>query len=212
MKINTIFDKKLAAVLLVILGGLLAFSPAGTRTADNYSVDELTASIVEKSNYITADVVAEMIIDKRPDYLLIDIRNAEEYEKFHIEGAFNIPLSDLFSEDNRDYFDTDQNIVLYSNGNTNASMAWLMLQQNKIDSYVLQGGMNFWAKAIMNPEAPQDLIADSELLLYQFRKSASGYFSGGVIANAGASLPNVKIDPSKLKKKKKKKKGGSCFE
>ncbi len=211
MKNLNIFNRSFAVVILLILGILLAISPAGTRTPEYFSSDEITGLIASKSNFVTAEDVARMIIDKTPDLLLVDIRTPAEYEQYHLEGAYNIPLDKMFEKESQGILLSEMTIVLYSNGSTNAAQAWLLLQQKGIQTYVLQGGMNYWAEVILNPTPPGDLVADSEILLYQFRMGASAYFSGsGVVSSQAAKTGNSKGALKPLPKKKKKK-GGACF-
>jgi rhodanese-related sulfurtransferase len=206
MKISTLFDRRFAAALLIILGALLAISPAGLRQPSHFSPQELVAAVASESDHVTAEDLSAWIIDKKPDLQIVDIRSSEEYTQYHIPGTVNIPLTQLFDEDSQELLDRDKIIVLYSNGGTHAAQAWVMLKQMGIDSYVLLGGLNYWAEAILNPKAPNDLVADSEILKYQFRKSASDYFAQGGIApaqsdtSASQSQPKVKIDLQKKKK------------
>ena len=112
-----------------------------------------------------------------------------------------------------DILDTDLDIILYSNGTTNAAQAWLMLKQSNIENYILQGGMNYWAKAVLNPTPPDDIVADSEILAYQFRSAASGFFAGGAAIDAQSKTSEEPNKPivRKPRQKSKKKKGGSCY-
>lgn len=175
---QNIFNRKFAAVLLVILGGLLAISPAGLKKAQSFSPREIAAAITSKSDHVTAEELAAWLVDKRPDILIVDIRPSEEYQQYHIPGAINIPLAKLFDPESLELLDQDRIVILYSNGGTHAAQAWVMLKQLGIESYVLLGGLNYWVEAILNPNPPGDLVADSEILKYQFRKSVSGYFGG----------------------------------
>lgn len=204
MKITNLFDAKTAVILLLVLGALLAISPAGLRTAHNASPEELAAAITSKSNFVTAEDISAWIIDKRPDLFIIDLRSSEDYNQYHIPGAINIPLAKLFEQESLDMLSNDYLNVLYSNGDTNASQAWVMLSQTGIESYILMGGLNYWAKAILNPEPPGDLAADSEILRYQFRKSASGYFNAGGVAAAQENTAAKPAMKPKIKFKKKK--------
>lgn len=79
-----------------------------------------------------------------------------------------------------------------------------MLQQYGIQSYVLLGGLNYWSEAILNPEPPQDIVADSEILRYQFRKAASGYFNKGETSKQVNSDTKSTVKPKLIFKKKKK--------
>ncbi len=205
MKLDQVFNRRFGAALLFILGGLLALSPAGMRKSIRISPRDLATAIISKSDKVTAEEIAHWLIDKRPDILLVDIRTTEEYQKYHIPGAINLPLARLFEPESLDQLDQDKTIVLYSNGSVYAAQAWVMLRQLGIESYVLSGGLNYWVQAILNPKPPGDLVADEEILQYQFRKAASRYFAGGA-AVATAQQQTSKPKPVvkfKLKKKKK---------
>ncbi|MFC1564523.1 rhodanese-like domain-containing protein [candidate division KSB1 bacterium] len=208
---SNVFNRSFAVGILLIMGLLLAISPAGTRTPDYFGSNEITEFIASKSNFVSAEEIARMVIDKTPDLLLVDIRTPEEYEAYHIEGAYNIPLNKIFEDESQEILLSDMTIVLYSNSSTNAAQVWLMLHQKGIQSYVMQGGMNYWAKTILNPEPPGDLVADSEILLYQFRKGASAYFNGGSVISSQSSNTGKRTTGIKPLPKKKKKKGGACF-
>ncbi len=179
MKLKQIFTRQCAAGMLLLLGLLLALSPAGQRTSLQSSPKEIALAIVSRSDHVTAEEVADWLINKRPDIQLIDVRTSEEYQQYHIPGAVNIPLAKLFDDEYLYQIDPDKIIVLYSNGGTHAAQAWVLLRQMGIESYVLLGGLNYWVQAILNPQPPDDLVADQEILLYEFRKSASQYFTGG---------------------------------
>jgi len=207
MSLQNIFNRKTAVLLLIIFGVLLAISPAGMRKATTLSPREVASSVINKSDHVTAEDLAALIIDKDPNLLIVDLRSAEEYNQFHIEGAINIPLSQLFEEESLEMLSPDYNIVVYSNGGTHSAQAWVLLKQMGIDCYTLLGGLNYWAEAIMNPEPPDDLAADSEILQYQFRKSASGYFKNGNITIEQDTRESTPPPAPKRTFKRKKKSG-----
>ena len=212
MKLTQLFDRKFGALFMVIFGGLLALSPAGLRKSIRFSPEELASAIISRSDHVTAEDLAHWLIDKRPDILVVDIRTDEEYQTYHIPGAVNIPLARLFEKQSLEQLDQDYIIILYSNGGTHAAQAWVMLRQLGIESYVLLGGLNYWIQAILNPSPPEDIVADQEILQYEFRKSASKYFTGG-----GMSVKEDKTQKAekkrpvrKFKFKKKKKADEGC--
>lgn len=206
MNWRLLFDRRFGVALLILLGVLLAFSPAGTRKAASLTPQALAEAITNEADHITAEQLAKWLIDKRPDLLVVDMRAAEEFAQYHIPGAVNIPFVELFNEASQQILSNDKVIVLYSNGGTHAAQAWVLLKQMGIESYVLLGGLNYWAEAILNPKMPNELAADSEILKYQFQKSASGFFApGGAIAAPADSAatpakPKVQIDLQKKKK------------
>jgi 3-mercaptopyruvate sulfurtransferase SseA len=77
--------------------------------------------------------------------------------------------------------------------------------------YVLEGGLNYWFEAILNPKQPASTSPDEEFARYDFRKSASQALGGSGAAvqstDAGttpAAKPAIKAIP------KKKKAAGGC--
>jgi len=194
MKLNEILNKRTSAFLLLIIGVLLAISPAGTRVAYDLSPNEIAAVIASESDHVSAEDVAAWIIDKRVDLFIADIRTADEYNKYHIPGAVNIPFTRLFEQESIDMMDSDYLVVLYSNGGTHAAQAWVILQQMGIESYVLLGGLNYWIDSILNPIPPDDLVADSEILQFEFQKAASGYFNSG-----GMTVDQSQVDETQTK-------------
>lgn len=209
MKVHTFFNRQTAVIMLLMLGALLAISPAGLRKASVSSPGEIAATIISESDHITAEDLAARIINKDPDLLIVDLRPAEEYQQYHIPGALNIPLSRLFEPEFLAQLEEDKTIVLYSNGGAHSAQAWVLLKQAGIDTYTLLGGLNYWAEAILNPDQPGDLAEDSEVLQYQFRKSASGYFNRGEVdIQPQTRQPAQPSKPNLAPVQKKKKKAG----
>ena len=57
----------------------------------------------------------------------------------------------------------DELNVFYSNGTQDATEAWMLTRQLGYENnYVLQGGLNYWAETIMNPQAPKSTSSDDE--------------------------------------------------
>lgn len=208
MKFQNFFNRQTAVIMLLTLGALLAISPAGLRKASVSSPAEIAAAITSESDHITAEDLAARIIDKDPDLLIVDLRPAEEYQRYHIPGAINIPLSRLFEPEFLEQLDEDRTTVLYSNGGAHSAQAWTLLKQTGIDAYTLLGGLNYWAEAILNPGKPGDLAEDSEVLQYQFQKSASAYFNQSRVdiqqkpAGQSPQPPKTNTLPPRKKKKK----------
>ena len=68
------------------------------------------------------------------------------------------------------------------------------------------GGLNYWADAILNPEAPLDLAADPEVLDFQFRQAASDFFKQGgnvQVEQSTEKAPDTPMPKFQLPKRKK---------
>src|SRR5450759_3669704 len=153
-----------------------------------------------------------MIIKKDPPLRLIDVRSQDEFEKFSLQGAINIPVTDLLSEKYADILNQDGKMnVFYSNGTLNANEAWMVTRQlGYNNNFVLEGGLNYWFDAILNPKKPASTSPNEEFAKYDFRKSAGAALGGGSAAqpvqeqNAASAKPVIIAGP------KKKKAAGGC--
>ncbi len=88
--------KQFGAAILILTGIILAFSPVETGSVKKSDSEAIAKLIADREDHITAEQLGHLIIDKDPDYLLIDLRNAQEFTDFHIKTAINIPLEELF--------------------------------------------------------------------------------------------------------------------
>ncbi len=203
---------KLAAIIIP-LGIIAAAIPDNKVVATKADAQKILEEMKDGSHIVATDAVADMLVQKDPSLQLIDIRNQTEFDQYHISGAINIPLDNILSEEYSAYFDQDIKMnVLYANGTTNASEAWILLRQNGYKSiFVMQGGLNHWAETIMNPAQPSATAADDELARYDFRKAAGGVLGGGTLTpTASAPAPTAAPAPKTAAGPKKKRASGGC--
>jgi len=198
--------KQVGVMVLLVLGLILAFSPIESSKVSQEDTIRISKMIVEREDHITAEQLGSLIVDKDPDYILLDIRDSEEYEKYHIKTALNYPLKDLFKADVLEELDPEKLIILYSNGGTHAAQAWVLLHEKGLtNSAVLLGGLNYWVEVYSNPDPPAGVYADSEVFRYQFLKAAGKYLMGEkeIVDEQPTKQEPVKVKPFKRKKKKK---------
>lgn len=201
------------AAFIIPLGLIIAAVPQNTTRPYKLTAGELLAEVNSRTQFVSAESVADMIVKKDPTLQLIDVRSKDEYEKFHLEGAINIPISDLLSEENADILNQDIKMnVLYSNSAVVANEAWMITRQlGYMNNYVLEGGLNYWFDAIMNPQQPASTSSDEEFAKYDFRKAASTALGGGNIEAQSATTNTPAVAPkSVIKAPKKKKAAGGC--
>jgi rhodanese-related sulfurtransferase len=168
------------AVFLLLLGIGLVILPERDLN-DEASPREMLSDLRNPSRFISTDKVAEMIIDKDPTILLVDVRDMYDYLDFSLPEAHSIPLEEILMYDWIDSLAFDQsNIVLFSNSDIIAERAWMLLKrENHENIHVMKGGLNCWFKTIIQPEKPAVTAPSEEIDLYLFRKGASIYFTGG---------------------------------
>ncbi len=198
------------AIFFLTLGLVMAAIPQNTTHPYKLSPEQLLEQVNSGMQYFSPDEVANMIIMEDPSFLLIDVRGQDEYEKFHLPGAVNIPATDILAEEWVDYLDQDtRHNIFYSNGTVTANETWMItIQLGYENNYVLQGGLNYWVETIMNPEAPAITSPDEEIAKYNFRKGAGMKLGGGEDVENQESAPVTSLPKIAPRPKKKRTEGG----
>ncbi len=196
----------LLAIIFIPLGLIIAAIPANTTHPYKLTAEQLLEEINSNIQYYSPDEIADMIINQDPSLQLIDVRNPDEYEKFSLPGAINIPLPGLLSDDWEGYLNQDTKInIFYSNGTLKSDQAWMITRQlGYKNNYVLQGGLNYWVETIINPIPPANTSPDEEFARYDFRKGAGQALGGSVSpneTNPSTASPLPKIKPKSNKKR-----------
>jgi rhodanese-related sulfurtransferase len=204
---------KLLGLFIIPMGLIIAAVPQNKTNPYKLTAEEVLNEANTRNQFVTADVVADMIIKKDPTLRLIDVRSQEEFEKFSLPGAINIPSASLLSEEYADILNQDVKMnVLYSNGTLAANEAWMITRQlGYTNNYVLEGGLNYWFDAILNPQKPASTNPDEEFAKYDFRKSAGQALGGGgLTVQAASDQAGTSAKPVVKAAAKKKKAAGGC--
>jgi rhodanese-related sulfurtransferase len=204
---------KLLGLFIIPMGLIIAAVPQNKTNPYKLTAEELLNEVNTRNQYVTADVVADMIVKKDPTLRLIDVRSQDEFEKFSLPGAINIPAADLLSVEYADILNQDVKMnVLYSNGTLAANEAWMVTRQlGFTNNYVLEGGLNYWFDAILNPQKPASTSPDEEFAKYDFRKSAGQALGGaGLTVQSASDQANTSAKPAVKPVAKKKKASGGC--
>ena len=202
--------KQIGALIAVVLGLILAFLPVQSRQI-KVNPDELAQTILDGADQIDPQTVSKWIVQGNGDYKLIDIRSAEEFQQDHITGAVNVPLPELVKLSTIEQLGTDKLLILYSNGISHASQAWVVLHSAGIsNALVLEGGLNYWNKVILNPEKPVAFASNDEILIYKAKAAVAAALGGGALEVQNDQSASVKPTPNLKNKSKKKKANGGC--
>lgn len=199
------------AAVVIPLGLIIAAVPENTTKPYKLTAVQLLEEVKDGTQFINPDEVAHMLVSKDPSLQIIDVRSADEFDKFSLPNAINIPLSDILNPEYEGYINQDVKLnVFYSNGTTDANQVWMITRQlGYQNNYVLQGGLNYWAETIMNPEVPAETNPNEEIAKYNFRKGA-GAALGGASLEPSTTAPVKSSKPPIAKKKKKKSVQGGC--
>ena len=198
----------LLAAILVLLGFVLLILPAKEQLSET-NPEVLQYELGEVTHFISVDKVAERIINQDPTLLLIDVRMADDYLKYSLPGAENIPLEDILNPDWADLLgQIDRDIVFYSNADVYAEQAWMFARRKGYKKlFVMQGGLNNWFGTIIKPIEPTETSSAKDIEAYRFRKAASIYFCGGQAVVSEANPQDAIVI---TRKKKKSKVEGGC--
>ena len=197
------------SIVLVSLGLIAAILPQKTNSSLELDAQQLLNEIQLENYIISIDEMANAMINNDPEYQLIDVRSKEEYEKFSLPGAMNIPLDNLFDEEWEPYIDqVARKNVFYCNGTTQASEAWMLTRQKGFqNNYILKGGLNNWFATIIEPEEPSSASGEEAIFNYQARLGAKQFFTG---AGAADNASGKKKAKKPVPRRKKKMVAGGC--
>ncbi|MFZ0491336.1 MAG: rhodanese-like domain-containing protein [Salegentibacter sp.] len=209
------FRYKILALILIVLAGGLVLLPKYQKQ-EGINVEQLLSNVISPERYISTDQIAHKIISRDPSFILVDVRDAENYNNYSLPNALNIPLANLLDEDYEAYLNQTQfDVIFYSNDNFYADQAWVLCNRLGYKNLrVLQGGMNNWYATIINPTIPDEDMSAEDFKLYSTRKAASMFF--GVMYPDQVMAENSDVQkpaPKKIitvRKKKKKPVEGGC--
>ena len=200
------------AMFLIPMGLIIAAVPQNKTKPYKLTAEELLSEANTRTQYVTPDAVADMIVKKDPTLRLIDVRSQDEFEKYSLPGAINIPVTDLLSDQYTDILNQDLKMnIFYSNGSLTANEAWMVTRQlGYTNNFVLEGGLNYWFDAILNPQKPPATSPDEEFAKYDFRKSAGAALGGGGVVQASPEKTSSSPKPAIKPVAKKKRAAGGC--
>ena len=181
----------LAALLVVLALGLVILPKNKERKEVDPEI--LLQSIAEKSRYLSVDVVTHRIIESDPTLMLIDLRPAEEFKKFNLPGAVNIPADSLLTPSTGELFSMPgKDKVLYANSDLLAEKAWLICSRySRSRVYIMKGGLNEWFNTFMMEQPVATTASSAELDLRNFRNAARQFFTGkGSTSEKPAAMQN----------------------
>lgn len=165
--LGTPFLKTFSAVLIVAAGGLFVL-PSGMQsaTAAPYgrapSESQLLASIETAADHMDPMDLADAIMRGDPGLLVVDLRTPDEFQRFHLKGAVNLPLSEL-AQALAPHRSTGM-IVLYSNGMTHpAQTRDSLARQGFRNVFILTDGLEGFISTCLKPASLRQEPVSEEL-------------------------------------------------
>jgi rhodanese-related sulfurtransferase len=169
----TIAKRLGAGAAILGLAAPFAGSPY-VSTRGHIDVDDIAGVIARGQDHIAAQQLAQWIRERKPGLRVIDVRRPDEFAAYAIPTAENIPLDQL----PRSSFDSDETIVLYSEGGAHAAQAWMMLRaMGHRRAYFISGGLVDWDTDVMSPILAADASSE-ERAAFERTSELSRYFGG----------------------------------
>ncbi len=166
--------------LLIALGITLVLLPDREKTEET-APEVILREMSGSSRLISADRVAERMVNQDPSLFLVDIRTPEEYQAFSLPGAFNIPLAELLSEESETVLGQEgMEVIFFDNDGLMADRAWAMTRREGLrNTYVLHGGLNSWFDNFYTLSPPGETASAEQLEQFQFRMGVRQFLTGG---------------------------------
>lgn len=92
---------------------------------------------------------AVMIMAEEEDYIILDVRTAEEYAQGHIPNAINIPNETIESNDLPELPDKEQMILVYCRSGNRSKQASQKLADLEYTNVIEFGGIIDWTGEII---------------------------------------------------------------
>jgi rhodanese-related sulfurtransferase len=107
-------------------------------------MSKLSENLVSSSQTV---IDSEELMEKltaNDDLYLLDVRQPDELLESKIDGAVNIPLTEIFQPHGMDSIPNDKPVVVICGSGNRATIATYALAQEGINFQVLDGGMKAW--------------------------------------------------------------------
>jgi len=186
----------LSAAALFIVLGVVAFLP-GKEDIINRKIAEAKRQQTCVFKEISADKLADQIVSKYYTLNVIDVRPAEEFEKFHLPFAVSIPFDKMMDRQYEPLFKQRlKTNIFYASNDTLVKMACLKAKFiGHSENYILQESAGEFREMFYNAAAPP--VDSPKLLLdvYHFRTSSAAKMNNLVNAlkNTGAPVKRVAV-------------------
>lgn len=177
----------LSAATLFLVLGIVAFLP-GKKDIINFKINQAKRQQTCVFKEISADKLVGEIISKYYSLNIIDVRSSEDFEKFHLPFAINIPFEKMMDRQYEPlYRQRLKTNIFYANNDTLVKMACLKAKFiGHSENYILKESATEFQDMFFQTTPPQANAPKSEVDIYNFRKT-----SGEKMTNLADALKNI---------------------
>lgn len=184
--------------LPLLLTSLLVLVASGcsddTQTELSTKAAGLAQLVAAGDDHVTVQELTDWLIKDQRDFELVDIRDKEDFDAAHIEGARHIPLASLLAEQSLSSLPAGRKIVVYSNGSAHAAQAALLLRLADREGLALLGGYNYWHAYLNDPDKAG--VAEMDAAQRAQYQAVACYFAGQYLADAGLVPKGGEVAPT----------------
>ncbi|MGC9269730.1 rhodanese-like domain-containing protein, partial [Acidiphilium sp.] len=135
-----------------------ALSPLGIARAnapDAATLQTMAQAVARGENLTTPHHLQGLILAKRRDFTLIDLRAPDEFAAAHIQGATNIPLPKLLEPAEVVKLRRMPQVIVYSTTTDEAAQGVVLLRLSGVTATALDGGLLAWSHMVAAASTPQ---------------------------------------------------------
>ena len=189
--------------LMILVTGFITFKQPENKY--DISAKEMLAETGSTDQVVSPDEL------ELTDIILVDLRNSNDFNKGTIDGAINIPVSDILNEDVISQFNEWQNrsetVVLFAGDQQAANAPWMILRQLGFSNLkVLAGGYSVFSSTQADSDAESlDLEFNPEIPVLDF--------AGFIEEATGEEVEAPKSEPAQIipvRREKKTVTAGGC--
>jgi rhodanese-related sulfurtransferase len=173
----------LPAMLLILSMFFYLFLPEQRKSnASEISPEKLHVLLQSPDRYVDVEEATYKIIKQDRDFILIDVRNTDDFERFSLPGALNLNMEDILGRRYRSFFkNSESKKVFYSYSESSAQLAWAVAKRAGFENvYILKGGLNgMFAEIFNSPDQPLDPKDMEEQFSVRFMAKARKMFLEG---------------------------------
>jgi rhodanese-related sulfurtransferase len=145
-------------------------------------IERVGSAIARGEAQISIPALSHRVIEDHGDFVLVDLRDASEYEDFHIPGAVNMSAMEIVRPEKAREVAGGRQLILYSTSAVDASQATALLQVAGFNALAMAGDFQDWFDFTSNPAA--EIAAVDEAVSDTDRQAFAQFFHGGPITPA----------------------------
>ncbi len=126
-----------------------ALSPlrvAWANASKSTSLQSLAQVVARGEDMVTPEHLSSLILAKRRDFSLIDVRAQQEFVRGHIQGAVNISIPKLLEPTEVVRLRRMPRVILYGDNTARAAEAATLLRVAGVPALTLEGGLVGWTQ------------------------------------------------------------------